>query len=73
MIAAGAGCAIWYSALPHLTRTRAAIVQLTVAAIAAVGGVLLLSAPLTFRLVLASAGILGGVAVALLASERRKR
>lgn len=34
-IASGVGYAIWYAVLPALTRTRAAIVQLTVPAIAA--------------------------------------
>lgn len=73
IIASGLGYAIWYAALPHLTRTRAAIVQLTVPAIAAAGGVLLIAEPLTPRLVLASISILGGVALALVASEHRKR
>ena len=43
VVASGLGYAIWYTALPHLTRTRAAIVQLTVPAIAAAGGVLLIA------------------------------
>jgi len=72
-IASGLGYALWYAALPHLSRTRAAVVQLTVPAIAAAGGVLLIAEPLTLRLVIASIGILGGVALALLAAERRKR
>lgn len=73
VVASGIGYAIWYSVLPGLSRTRAAIVQLTVPVIAAAGGVLLISEPLTLRLVLASIGILGGVALALVASEHRKR
>ena len=73
VVASGLGYAIWYTALPHLTRTRAAIVQLTVPAIAAAGGVLLIDEPLTPRLVIATIGIVGGVAMALLAAERRKR
>ena len=73
VIASGLGYSVWYSALPHLTRTRAAIVQLTVPAIAAAGGVLLIAEPLTLRLVIATLGIVGGVALALLAAERRKR
>lgn len=73
VVASGLGYAIWYTALPHLTRTRAAIVQLTVPAIAAAGGVLLIAEPLTLRLVIATIGIVGGVAMALLAAERRKR
>jgi drug/metabolite transporter (DMT)-like permease len=71
-LASGLGYAIWYAALPNLSRTSAALVQLTVPAIAAAGGVLLIGEPLTGRLVLASAGILGGVALALLAAEWRK-
>jgi drug/metabolite transporter (DMT)-like permease len=47
-------------------------VQLTVPAIAAAGGVLLIGEPLTGPLLLSSAGILGGVALALLAAEWRK-
>lgn len=72
-IASGVGYAIWYAVLPALTRTRAAIVQLTVPAIAALGGVLVLGEVLTPRLLLASIAILGGVAMAIVAGERRKR
>ena len=70
--ASGLGYAIWYAVLPKLTRTRAAIIQLTVPAIAAAGGVLLLSEALTARLLIASIGIIGGVAFALLAANRRR-
>ena len=44
-LASGVGYAIWYTALPHLTATHAATVQLTVPVIAAVGGVVLLAEP----------------------------
>ena len=71
-IASGLGYAIWYAALPRHTRTRAAIVQLTVPAIAAAGGVLLIGEPLTPRLVIASVAILGGVAFALITAETRR-
>ena len=71
-IASGLGYAIWYAVLPSLTRIRAAFVQLTVPAIAAAGGVLFISEPLTLRLVVASLGILGGVALAIGAAELRK-
>jgi drug/metabolite transporter (DMT)-like permease len=71
-LASGVGYAIWYSALPHLTRTRAAIVQLTVPALAAFGGVAFIGEWVTPRLVIASIAILGGVALAILAAERRK-
>jgi drug/metabolite transporter (DMT)-like permease len=72
-LASGLGYAIWYGVLPALSRTGAGLVQLTVPAIAAAGGVLLLGEPLTPRLLLASMGILGGVALALFAAEGRKK
>ncbi len=64
-VTSGVGYVIWYAALPGLTPTKAANVQLSVPAIAASGGVLLLSEPLTMRLVAASAAILGGIAIVL--------
>lgn len=64
-IASGCGYVIWYAALPGLTVTRAATVQLSVPVIAAFGGVLLLAEDVTLRLVLASAATLGGVAIVL--------
>jgi drug/metabolite transporter (DMT)-like permease len=64
-IASGLGYAIWYAALRRLTAIRAATVQLTVPVVAAFGGVILLSEPITLRLLLASAATLGGVAVVL--------
>ena len=62
-ITSGLGYAIWYTALRDLRATVAATVQLSVPVIAAAGGVLLLSEPLTVRLMLATALILGGVGV----------
>lgn len=73
VVASGLGYAIWYAALPQLTRVRAGIVQLTVPVIAALGGILFIAEPLSWRLAISSAAILGGVAIALVASERRKR
>jgi drug/metabolite transporter (DMT)-like permease len=64
-IASGLGYVIWYAALRGLTATRAATVQLSVPAIAAYGGVILLAEPITPRLLLASAATLGGVAIVL--------
>jgi drug/metabolite transporter (DMT)-like permease len=59
------GYSLWYAALPHLTATRAAIIQLSVPVLAAAGGVLLLGEALTERLVLAGAALLTGVLLAL--------
>ena len=64
-LASGVGYTLWYAALPSLTATRAAIVQLSVPVIAALAGVVILGEPLTLRVVLAGAAILAGVALAL--------
>jgi drug/metabolite transporter (DMT)-like permease len=70
-LASGVGYAIWYAALPGLTATRAATIQLAVPALAAVAGVILLAEPLSVRLVSAAAAILGGVGLAVSARARR--
>jgi drug/metabolite transporter (DMT)-like permease len=59
------GYVVWYAALPNLSTTRAALVQLVVPVLAAGGGVLVLSEPLSLRLVLSAALILGGIALAI--------
>jgi len=64
-ITSGLGYAIWYAALPHLKATTAATLQLSVPVIAALGGIVWLGEPLTLRLLLTSAAILGGVALAI--------
>lgn len=64
-ITSGLGYVVWYSALRGLTATRAATVQLSVPAIAAVGGVLFLSEPVTPRLAAATVATLGGVWIVL--------
>ena len=66
-LASGLGYAVWYTALRGLSATRAAIVQLTVPALATAGGVMLLGEPLTPHLLGASAAVLGGVALVILA------
>ncbi len=65
-VASGLGYAVWYTALRGLRATTAATVQLSVPVLAALGGVLLLSEPLTARLLGAGAAILGGVALVVL-------
>ena len=66
-LASGMGYAIWYTALRGLTATRAAILQLSVPALATAGGVALLGEPLTPHLLGASLAVLGGVLVVTLA------
>lgn len=70
-ITSGMGYALWYRVLPQLTATRASIVQLTVPVVAGIGGLIFLSEPLTFRFVLASALILGGVAISIVLKANR--
>ena len=69
-LASGIGYAIWYRALPLISRSTAAIVQLTVPVIAATGGIVVMGEVLTWRLAIASALILGGVAVAITARKK---
>ncbi len=64
-LASGLGYAVWYTALKGLTATRAAILQLTVPALATAGGVLLMDERLTPHLLGASAAVLGGVALVI--------
>jgi drug/metabolite transporter (DMT)-like permease len=65
-VASGVGYTVWYLALKHHTATRAAVLQLSVPVIAAFGGVLLLSEAMSTRLLIASALILGGIAMTIL-------
>lgn len=71
-LTSGVGYAIWYAALPGLRATSAATVQLSVPVITALAGVLLLSEPLTARLVLASAAVLGGIALVIASRQAAK-
>lgn len=68
-ITSGLGYVLWYAALPALKATSAATVQLSVPAIAALGGVVLLAEAMSPRLLVASAAILGGIALTI---SRRK-
>jgi drug/metabolite transporter (DMT)-like permease len=65
-IASGMGYTIWYIALGGLSATQAAVVQLSVPVIAALGGVLFVSETITLRLTLSTALILGGILLVVL-------
>ncbi|AKO52298.1 membrane protein [Marinobacter psychrophilus] len=64
-LTSGLGYVVWYMVLPMLKATNAAVIQLSVPVIAAVGGVVFLGEFITLRLVLASAAILGGIALVI--------
>lgn len=61
----GVGYVIWYAALPGLSSLQAALVQLSVPAIAALGGVLFIGEAISTRLLLSGLLIIGGICVAL--------
>ena len=65
-IASGIGYTVWYMALRGLSATLAAVSQLSVPVIAAVGGVVFSSETISFRFILSSAMILGGIALVVL-------
>ncbi len=69
-VASGIGYAIWYAALNGLSATQAAVVQLSVPIIAAMGGVVFVSEQITQRLIISISFILGGILLVVLG--RRK-
>lgn len=72
-IASGIGYTLWYTALPGLSTIQAAVVQLLVPVIAALGGIILVSEVINQRLVISSVMILGGILLIMLASYRQKQ
>jgi drug/metabolite transporter (DMT)-like permease len=70
VVTTGLGYAVWYSALRGLTATRAALVQLLVPVITVTGGVIFLREPLSPRVLLSAAIVIGGIALALTVNER---
>ncbi len=65
-VTSGLGYALWYRVLPSLPTTVAGIAQLSVPVIAVAAGAVLLTEPLTLRLLSAGALVLGGIALSLL-------
>lgn len=70
-LTSGIGYVVWYAALRHLAATRAAMLQLLVPIIAALGGVLMLAEQITLRLVLAGILIMSGVGLTLVFRNRK--
>ena len=70
-VTSGLGYVAWYAAVRGLTAMRASVVQLAVPVIAAIGGVLVLSETITLRLLLSTLLVLGGIAMAIVARQRR--
>jgi drug/metabolite transporter (DMT)-like permease len=72
-LTSGIGYVIWYAALNYLSSMQAAMVQLSVPAIAAVGGVALLAEPVSMRLLVSCALVLGGISIAVLRKSKISR
>jgi drug/metabolite transporter (DMT)-like permease len=66
IVTSGMGYILWYSVLPHLKSTQAAILQLSVPVIVTISGALLLNENITLRIVIASISILAGTLLVLL-------
>lgn len=71
VVASGLGYSIWYRALTGLTTFQAALVQLSVPVIAAFGAILFLGETLTVRFAIVSVFVLGGIAFAIVAKQKR--
>lgn len=69
-VASGIGYSVWYAALQFHTATRAAILQLSVPILAAIGGVIFLSEIISVRLILAAILIVGGIGLAIIGRKR---
>ena len=69
-VMSGLGYALWYALLPQITTTLAAVLQLLVPVIATIGGVVFASEAVTMHLILASAGVLGGVLMVILSKRK---
>lgn len=65
-ITSGIGYTIWYIALGGLSATQAAVLQLLVPVIAALGGVIFVSETITVRLTISAAMVLGGILMVVL-------
>ena len=65
-LASGVGYSIWYAALAQLSSTQAAVLQLLVPVIAAVGGVVFVAEPVTLRLAVSGLLVIGGILIVVL-------
>lgn len=71
-VASGVGYSLWYYVVKKLNTVVASIAQLSVPVIATLGGVLLLSEPVTMQFVISSTVILLGISLVLVAPKLEK-
>ncbi|WP_299644642.1 DMT family transporter, partial [uncultured Ruegeria sp.] len=69
-VTSGLGYALWYRVLPQLAPSVAAVVQLSVPVIAILGGVAFLGEVAKARLIIGTALVLGGIALAVLRRQK---
>lgn len=69
-LASGLGYTIWYAALPGLSPSQGASVQLSVPVITALAGALTLGEAITARLAISSIAILGGIGLVIASRPR---
>ena len=69
-LASGLGYTLWYMALGGLSATMAAILQLLVPVIAAIGGILFMQEPMTLTLIFSALLILGGILLVFIGRDR---
>jgi drug/metabolite transporter (DMT)-like permease len=70
VVTSGIGYIIWYKALSLLSNMQAAVTQLLVPVIAAFGGLVFISEPISMRLVVASTLVLSGVLLVVIAKHK---
>jgi drug/metabolite transporter (DMT)-like permease len=70
-LASGCGYILWYSVLPKLSAAQGASVQLSVPVIAALAGATVMGEAMNLRLCIASAAVLGGIALVIAGRRRR--
>lgn len=71
-VASGMGYSLWYYVVKKLNTVVASIAQLSVPVIATLGGVLLLSEPVTLQFIISSTIILLGISLVLVAPKLKK-
>lgn len=69
-LTSGAAYALWYAIVPSLPSSTASTVQLSVPCLSALGGALLLGEKLTVTLIIATAAVIAGIAMAIYADKR---
>ena len=71
VVTSGLGYALWYSVLPRLQSSVAAVAQLTVPVIATAGGILFLGETVGWRFALATLLVIGGVVLSVISARGR--